>query len=337
MNPLIRWVAVLWLLVAPAPLLAARRSPPPYAAIDRHALRAPAQAEQSVEQLAKYLIEPADNDREKARAIYRWITDRIAYDAEAFFADRRGDGSPEAVLKSRKSVCEGYANLFESLCTQAGVRVVKITGWAKDVASESDVKATRNGHAWNAVKVDGHWQLVDATWGSGAVRDKEFVKHFDEYYFLVPPDQLVFSHLPKDPKWQMLLEPVTEKEFKDQPTVQSALFQMGVTTTAVRTAMEDEGLRELVKVFQYPGTPVTLRSVPLDSHLKAGTKYRFRIESDYFVAIAVENEGRWYALRHRGKKFEGQIVAPRGTVKVQGLLAGQSRVQSWGLLEYVGE
>ena len=43
--------------------------------------------------LADYLARPCKTDRDKARAAYRWITDRIAYDAEAFFTGKRGDNS----------------------------------------------------------------------------------------------------------------------------------------------------------------------------------------------------------------------------------------------------
>jgi hypothetical protein len=45
-----------------------------FAAIDAHALNAPANVEKSVETLAKYLTAPAKNNKEKARAIFRWIT-----------------------------------------------------------------------------------------------------------------------------------------------------------------------------------------------------------------------------------------------------------------------
>jgi uncharacterized protein (TIGR03000 family) len=41
-------------------------------------------------------------------------------------------------------------------------------------------------HAWNAVKLDGEWHLVDATWGAGGIKDKQFVKKFKDYYFLAP-------------------------------------------------------------------------------------------------------------------------------------------------------
>ena len=62
-----------------------------YEEIDRHALNAPSSVEASVESLAAYLIEPATNDREKARAIFRWICENIDYNVDGFFkGEHRG-------------------------------------------------------------------------------------------------------------------------------------------------------------------------------------------------------------------------------------------------------
>ncbi|MCS7045368.1 MAG: transglutaminase-like domain-containing protein, partial [Gemmataceae bacterium] len=70
----------LWWLAAWCPAQDAK----PYKAIDQHALKAPPEAEASLDSLAEYLAKPCKTDRDKARAIYRWITDRIAYDVERF-------------------------------------------------------------------------------------------------------------------------------------------------------------------------------------------------------------------------------------------------------------
>ena len=48
-------------------------------AFDRHALQAPAEEEKTVAGLARYLVKPARNDRDKARLIFRWVTSRIDY------------------------------------------------------------------------------------------------------------------------------------------------------------------------------------------------------------------------------------------------------------------
>ena len=106
-----------------------------YEEIDRHALNAPSSAEATVESLAAYLIEPAKNDREKARAIFRWITENIDYNVEVFFKGGSGATNSEDVLKSRKSVCYGYSDLFLSLAREAGLEAVRISGYGKGTAT----------------------------------------------------------------------------------------------------------------------------------------------------------------------------------------------------------
>src|SRR2546422_542446 len=76
-----------------------------FAAIDRHALTAPPDVELTVERLAAYLVRPARDDREKMRALFRWMADRIAYDVQAFFQGQHGELRPEAVLRRRRAVC----------------------------------------------------------------------------------------------------------------------------------------------------------------------------------------------------------------------------------------
>jgi hypothetical protein len=57
-----------------------------YRAIDEHALKAPKELENSIDSLVAYLIKPARNDKEKLRAIFRWISTNISYDTEGFWA-----------------------------------------------------------------------------------------------------------------------------------------------------------------------------------------------------------------------------------------------------------
>ena len=148
-----------------------------YEEIDRHALNAPASAEASVESLAAYLIEPAKNDREKARAIFRWITENIDYNVEVFFKGGTGATNSEDVLKSRKSVCYGYSDIFLSLAKEAGLEAVRISGYGKGYGyvPGKNFSGPAN-HAWNAVKINGSWYLMDSTWGAGYVSGDKKVR-----------------------------------------------------------------------------------------------------------------------------------------------------------------
>ena len=201
-----------------------------YEEIDRHALNAPASAEATVESLAAYLIEPAENDREKARAIFRWITENIDYNVEVFFKGGTGATNAEDVLKSRKSVCYGYSDIFLSLAREAGLEAVRISGYGKGYGylPGKNFSGPAN-HAWNAVKINGSWYLMDSTWGAGYVSgDKKYVRKFDDHFFMTPPSQFIYDHFPEDARWQLLDEPVSKQEFENLVYLESDFFNLGL-------------------------------------------------------------------------------------------------------------
>ncbi|MFW0859430.1 MAG: transglutaminase domain-containing protein, partial [Dehalococcoidia bacterium] len=200
--------------------------------IDQHALDAPEWAEESVESLAAWLVEPARNDLEKVRAIFRWITHNVYYDVVTFFNIIEGTGpvadqSPEGVLASREAVCEGYSRLFKALAHLGGLEVVQVSGWAKGFGyTVGDPIEGPADHAWNAVKIDDGWYLLDSTWGAGSLdEERQFVRKFKEFFFLTPPEQLIYTHFPVNPHWQLLEVPITRDEFAEPPLVGPAFFE----------------------------------------------------------------------------------------------------------------
>lgn len=200
-----------------------------YANIDHHALNTPAWAEGSIQSLAQYLIRPARNEYEKARAIYRWITDRVAYDTRGYFAGSYGDLSPDGVLRSRSAVCAGYAGLFEDLGQAAGLEVVKISGYSKGYSYAIGSSFDSTNHAWNAVKINRRWRLLDSTWGAGYLNERgKFVRRFSGYYFLTPPEHFIYTHLPAESHWQLLRSPISMREYEQLVYLKPAFFQCGL-------------------------------------------------------------------------------------------------------------
>ena len=304
--------------------------------IDQHALKAPAEAEASLPKLAEYLVRPCKSDRDKTRAIYRWITDRIAYDAESFFAQMQGDNNAEGVLKSRKGVCAGYANLFADLAGRVELEVVTVSGFAKGVDYDPEKRLTKANHAWTAVHLDGAWRLVDATWGAGYINGKEFVKRFSGAYFLVAPERLAFSHLPTEEKWQLLKAPLGLEQFLEQPKVSRGLWDLGVMPEMVRKTIADKKFRELVHVYTITGQATTLVSAPLTKQLRAGTKYTFEFKSDDFAEIAGFQNSKPAPFAKKGNVFRGTLALQQGQLKIGGR-PKEEKNRYTGILEYVVE
>lgn len=200
-----------------------------FEAIDHHALSTPESAVDSVESLAAYLTEPAKNDLERVRAIYRWVTENISYDVQGYRTGNYGDLSPEGVLTSGSAVCSGYAVLFAQLANEAGIEVVEISGWAKGISYEvGEPISGQTNHAWNAVQIDGGWYFIESTWGAGYVDGSRFIRRFEEHYFLTPPEQFVYEHLPDNPDWQLLETPISKAEIAGLPHLTPVFFKNGL-------------------------------------------------------------------------------------------------------------
>ena len=105
-----------------------------------------------------------EDDEAKARALYRWIGTRIAYDHEKARAyEERGEWreqTPEDTFRTRKGVCIDYARLYAVMARAAGLEARVVTGLG------SDGRGGFGPHAWNEVYLQERdaWVPLDPTW-----------------------------------------------------------------------------------------------------------------------------------------------------------------------------
>ena len=187
-----------------------------FRAIDRYALAASEKVEGDLNSLYDYLVAEARNDREKVRSFFTWITHHIRYDLEMALALEKKPvpQSVQATLNRRKAVCLGYAELFEALCEKAKIPCAVVSGYSKTLpTSQPDLEEPD--HAWNAVLIDGKWQLLDASWTASIVRDPQgFPGRDSDFYFFAPPTRFLLDHLPADPMWQLVDCPLSADQFR---------------------------------------------------------------------------------------------------------------------------
>ena len=219
---------------------------------------------------------------------------------------------PEDVLLSGRAVCEGYSGAFELLGGLAGLDVVTIHGYAKGYDYREGTHFRQTNHAWNAVRIDGSWRLIDATWGAGYVRDGRFVKQLEDYFFLPAPEALAYTHLPADPRWALLPRPLTLAEFETQPVVRAAFFRAGFSAGDAAAALREPGAVALVDVFMDPGQGITFSAAPPQRTLAAGQRYHFQLQAPPGTRVALVSGGRWSYLQNRGGVYAGSVLARRG-------------------------
>ena len=193
--------------------------------VDTKAAAIPAAHARSVESLGTYIKQNFQTEAERVRAIYVWIAEHISYDV-ARLQSMKNDPSytPQPVtdvLASRKAVCQGYADLFITLCKTVDIPATLVVGYTKREGKVQPIS-----HAWVAAVINGEWKLFDPTWGAGYVEQDRFVKSFNNHFFQTAPEDLIQDHMPFDPVYQFLSQPLTHKEFIEGGTkgVQLANF-----------------------------------------------------------------------------------------------------------------
>lgn len=160
--------------------------------------------------LAHVLCGPFSSCTDKARAIFTWFHHNIAYDCAAFFGNNVRSRTPEETIWKGAAVCSGYADTYKAIAERAGLECLVVTGHGKGYGHTALKKGERpppkkvDGHAWNAVRIDGgEWKLVDACWGAGNVSQvtKQFTRTFKPAEFTKRNDIFGLTHYPKDERY----------------------------------------------------------------------------------------------------------------------------------------
>lgn len=101
-----------------------------------------------IKQFTQKIVGTAEDEEKTYTTIFQWIVQNIAYD-HVPAKDGKDSNRPTLVLKNRKSVCQGYANLLRVMCMSQGLPTVISNGGCF-------LNGKRIGdHAWNYVLVGG--------------------------------------------------------------------------------------------------------------------------------------------------------------------------------------
>ncbi|MCM1131856.1 MAG: leucine-rich repeat protein [Ruminococcus flavefaciens] len=96
--------------------------------------------------IAEEVTSPEMSDTEKVKALHDWVCGNTIYADSTVPAEYHTDAS---ILLNDSTVCEGYAKAMNLLCNYAGIETYYV--------HSSD-------HAWNIVKIGGHYFHIDSTW-----------------------------------------------------------------------------------------------------------------------------------------------------------------------------
>lgn len=267
----------------------------PYARADSIALTVPEPAERTVSSLARALTRDLETERDKVRSIYRWMTENIAYDRDAYLSGDLTSMIAHEVLQSRMAVCDGYAALFQELARRAGIQTVSIEGYAKAYGFREGDGFDRTNHKWNAVFVEGEWRLIDSTWGAGYLDDARWVRSFDDRFFLTPPERMIVTHLPEESSWQLLDARLSMADFLALPVVPQTIQALGASLEDVRRVAERPDFRGFVAMYDSDGLEIDFLRIPIEQYLPAGQVHTFELSVNDVQAVIISN----WTERHR--------------------------------------
>lgn len=112
--------------------------------------------------ILREIVTDSMSDYEKLLSIYEYLIYAVEYDYDAYYADEDGWHGEngcyylEGVFESGRAVCDGKSKALVLFAAIEGIECVRDFGKSLD---------TGTGHAWNYVKLDGVWYLVDTTSG----------------------------------------------------------------------------------------------------------------------------------------------------------------------------
>lgn len=192
-----------------------------------------------------------DSDSLRLRASFIWVTENISYDIEGFEKEDPRSSILSYVVKNKKAVCGGYAGLLKFFCDAFHIESEIVYGIARTGKRDINVSQykLRSNHAWNAVKINNNWRLIDATWAAGTIDDTDeenlkFYKDYKEIYYFTPPEKMIFNHFPDQFKHQYLTKSVSKEKFKKWPLFTSVFLSDSISeiypdTSLIRVKVGD--------------------------------------------------------------------------------------------------
>lgn len=111
------------------------------------------------------------DDYQKVKAVHDWIANNIWYDYDGLYQKSPIEYVASDVLQSKKSVCQGFADLAAAFLRSLGIPTKVTNGYAmgvgtSEVWTKDILSSNQSNHAWNESYVNGRWVIYDCTWDS---------------------------------------------------------------------------------------------------------------------------------------------------------------------------
>ncbi|KAL3462559.1 hypothetical protein BJX64DRAFT_258928 [Aspergillus heterothallicus] len=240
-----------------------------------------------------YVCRPYKSDVQRLRAIFTWVSEKIAWDEP--IEDIDADVDLKRVLQTKRGCAQEVAYLVREMCAAVGLHAEAIEGFLKNPGEMFELDSlSRPNHWWNSVLVDGEWRFMDCSLASPTnPRRNQFVttnvSTAEPWYFLARPLEMCYTHVPLEAEGQHICPPISPDVLLALPTTCPAYFKEGIQFPDYDTS-----------VFYLEGLEVL--------------QIRILVPADVECAAEVEAPG--FATDADGDFFEsGEIVRKRALVQ----------------------
>ena len=210
-----------------------------------------------VEDLAIQIEKDFSSDAKKSRAAFFWLTKNIRYNLREFHSPSKRnysfrysseeekteklqafkDDLVAETFKNKTGVCEEYAQSFKKICDLLAIESEVIKGNVRNTADEIGQISNTTNHAWNVVKIDEKWIILDVTWGSGSETNGKWIRDFDDYFYDIPTHKIFKTHYPEDKLWVIRFGRINEKEFYNQPIYSNTFLRLKANLISLQTGI----------------------------------------------------------------------------------------------------
>lgn len=234
------------------------------------------------------------SDSFKVRAAVIWIAENIQYDVKSWKKENANSTGLDYVLKNKKAICEGYAGLLKYFCDFFSIECRIVKGKARSFNSDILITESRlaEDHAWNLIKLNGKWEIIDPTWVSGYVTgdiddpNSKFIKEFNDDYFFASPEKFILNHFPTQSQNQLLTPAVKADHFKKSP-----LYFTSFLKDSISDLSPDQAL-----IKTSVGDTIVFRFKAKEGFLRMGAWSSIHEKGQYWTDVFVERG--WMEFRY---------------------------------------
>lgn len=233
------------------------------------------------EDLAKKIEEDFTTDLLKTKAAFYWIATNFRYNLRELYnpkqrsirfryaseAERQQklqqikNGLIAKAFQTQLGVCEEYAQSLKKVCDLLKIEAHVVTGYVRMSTNDIGAIPNQTNHAWNVVKIDNKFLILDATWAAGYQYQRQWMKSFDPYYFNIPPETIFNTHFPKDRIWVLRFGRMDLETFYNQPKYSGTFLKSKATLISPKSGILNRASNNII---------ITLKNLPTNTQVSYG-------------------------------------------------------------------